>query len=63
MDDDTKDLIDKLLDYIPENRIGMRNGIEEIMEHPYFSDINFCKLAQRNYKVPCQEIITSCATL
>jgi hypothetical protein len=44
LDRDTRDLIDKLLDYTPENRLGM-NGYEELMGHPYFKNINFKELS------------------
>ena len=40
MEKEAIDLIDKLLDYIPENRLGMK-GIQELKNHPYFHDINF----------------------
>lgn len=40
LDENAKDLINKLLDLDPEHRLGC-NGAEEIKRHPYFSDINF----------------------
>ena len=36
--EDAKDLIQKLLKIYPENRLGA-NGIEDIFNHPFFSDI------------------------
>lgn len=43
LDKDAKNLIDRLLDYVPENRIGMRAdlGFDEIKMHPFFADIDF----------------------
>lgn len=38
--DEARDLITKLLIHDPEERLGA-NGSEEIMSHPYFSDINW----------------------
>jgi len=40
------DLINKLLDYAPENRLGMKSnnpfeGYNEIKNHPFFSDVDF----------------------
>jgi serine/threonine protein kinase len=58
MDKDATDLIDKLLDYAPENRIGMKSknpfdGYSEIKEHPFFSDIDFSQIESRTMKLPC----------
>ena len=40
--DEAKDLINKLLNIDPLKRIGYgKNGIEELKNHPYFSDINW----------------------
>jgi hypothetical protein len=52
LDANTRDLIDKLLDYTPENRIGMQ-GYNEIKRHPYFKNIDFKKLEARQLVVPC----------
>jgi hypothetical protein len=52
MDKDSKDLIDKLLDYTPENRIGLSN-YEELRSHPYFKGIDFKRLEERKLPVPC----------
>ena len=46
LDKDAANLIDRLLDYNPENRIGMKqknplDAYSEIKEHPYFSDIDW----------------------
>ena len=46
LDKDAVNLIDRLLDYIPENRIGMKSknpfdAYSEIKDHPYFSDIEW----------------------
>jgi hypothetical protein len=44
LDVETRDLIDRLLDYTPENRLGM-NGYDEVKNHPYFKGINLGSLA------------------
>lgn len=46
IDKDAANLIDRLLDFIPENRIGMKSknpfdAYSEIKEHPYFSEIEW----------------------
>lgn len=46
LDAATKDIIDKLLDYTPENRLGM-NNYSELRAHPYFKGIDFDKLQLR----------------
>ena len=47
MKDDIKDLLEGLLEIDPEKRIGMTHGIREIKEHPFFSDIDWGKLAKK----------------
>ena len=55
-DKNARDLIDKLLDPIPECRLGMRNtqaeGYIEIKEHPFFAGVDFDALTSRTAKVP-----------
>lgn len=36
MSDECKDLITKLLEKDPANRLGTNGGIEEILAHPWF---------------------------
>lgn len=55
LDPDARDLIDKLLDYTPENRIGM-SGYEELKTHPYFMGIDFQKLEEKKLPVPCPDV-------
>ena len=45
------DLINRLLIRKPENRIG-HNGIEEIIEHPWFKSINWNKLEKKELPSP-----------
>jgi serine/threonine protein kinase len=51
MDSDAQDLIDKLLDYTPESRIGFRS-YEELKDHPFFIGIDFEKLGKKQVTVP-----------
>ncbi len=46
-----RDLIEKLLNSNPRERIGY-NSSEEIMKHDFFKDIDFDKVLQREYKPP-----------
>ena len=44
MTEECKDLISNLLIKEPENRIGSDGGIDQILNHPWFSDIDVKKL-------------------
>jgi serine/threonine protein kinase len=46
MENDTKDIIDKLLDYTPENRLGV-SSYDELKAHPYFKGIDFTLLQNK----------------
>jgi len=54
LDKEAVDLIDRLLDYNIDTRIGVKD-INDIKNHPFFHDINFDFLASRKLKVPCQD--------
>eukprot|EP00940_MAST-03C_sp_MAST-3C-sp2_P000925 g925.t1 len=48
-----KSLIEQLLVPKPSMRLGMqRNGPKDILSHPWFSGIDWGKLAQKRYKAP-----------
>ena len=38
--EECKNLIEGLLSKNPEERIGMKGGVEEILDHEWFSNIN-----------------------
>lgn len=64
MDTSAVDLINKLLDYAPENRLGMKSnnpfeGYEEIKKHPYFADVDFQAIEARTMKLPCFDIFST----
>ena len=46
MDRDARDLVDKLLDMVPENRLGFRS-FEDLKSHQFFKDIDFSLLAEK----------------
>ena len=61
--DDAKNIISKLLEKDPNNRLG-KNGIKEIQKHPFFYSINFEDLKKKKIKAPFKpEIITDCSDL
>lgn len=50
MTDECKDFITSCLKKKPEERIGSSNGIDEIMQHPWFADIDVGKLMAKSLK-------------
>ena len=47
------DLLEKLLRYDPEYRIGCRDaGVAEIKQHPFFSGIDFDLIARKGIEAP-----------
>jgi serine/threonine protein kinase len=47
MTDDCKDFIQKCLKKDPKERLGATVGLEEIISHPWFSDINISDLIEK----------------
>merc|ERR1711957_644602 len=52
MSDDARDLISKLLEKDPTERIGSQGGIEEIIAHPWFKDIDLTMLLNKQLDAP-----------
>lgn len=46
-----KDFISSLLSKDPEQRLG-NNGHQEVMDHPFFSDLDFEAIQQKQYPAP-----------
>ena len=44
MSEELKDLIRKLLDRNPKTRIGSKDDINEIINHPFFKDVDIDKI-------------------
>ncbi|CAD8055386.1 unnamed protein product [Paramecium primaurelia] len=47
-----KDLINSLLQKIPEDRLGHYNGIKEILNHKWFQDVDFDAVLNKKVKPP-----------
>ena len=45
--DDAQDLINKLLDKNRKKRIGALGGVKEILEHPFFSELDIDALLKK----------------
>lgn len=57
-----KDILSKLLQKKPENRLGCspeRGGYQEIMQHPFFKDIDWGKLISKEIKPPIKPKVKS----
>ena len=52
MTEECKDLIFNLLVKEPENRMGSDGGIDQILKHPWFSDIDVDKLLKKEIPPP-----------
>ena len=52
MPDDAVDLIRKLLERNPEERLGYRRGAQEVMEHPFFDSIEWDALYKKEVVPP-----------
>ncbi|KAJ6229599.1 ribosomal protein S6 KINASE [Anaeramoeba flamelloides] len=60
VEDEARDLISSLLNRNPEKRLGMK-GVEEIKQHSFFSDLDWQKIYNKEYKpefIPTIEDIT-----
>jgi serine/threonine protein kinase len=49
---DSKDLIDKLLNKNKDKRLGKEKDFDEIISHPWFSDIDINKLMRKEITPP-----------
>jgi serine/threonine protein kinase len=52
MSEDIKDLLSKLLEKDPKNRIGTDGGVDEIMAHPWFAGFDFDGLEKKELDAP-----------
>lgn len=54
MSDELKDIITKLLNKDVETRLGSQNDADEIVNHPWFSDIDWDKIMKKELPSPFQ---------
>lgn len=52
MSDDAKDILSKLLEKNPDDRLGSDGGIEEVLSHPWFDAYDVDKLLNKQYEPP-----------
>ena len=50
MSPECKDFLTKILNKDPKERLGSKNGVQEILEHPWFKDLDPDKMVQRKIK-------------
>jgi len=44
---EVKDLLTKLLAKEPQERIGFKGGLAEILQHPWFRDVSLSQILER----------------
>jgi len=49
---EARDIISRLLDKNPDRRLGSSKDADEVMEHPFFSDINWTDLGRKRITPP-----------
>jgi serine/threonine protein kinase len=59
MSEECKDFISKLLDKDPAKRLGSKNGVDEILSHPFFASINFDELLIKKIEAPFKPKLSS----
>ena len=52
LSEEAKDVIRKLLEKNPKNRLGSKEGIEEIKRHPFFASIDFKAVEEKKLPAP-----------
>ena len=52
LSEEAKDVIRKLLEKNPKNRLGSKEGIEEIKKHPFFASIDFKAVEEKKLQAP-----------
>jgi serum/glucocorticoid-regulated kinase 2 len=57
LNEELKDLINKLLKFKPEQRLGAK-GFDEIKSHSFFKDIDWLKLLNKQMESPILPLIT-----
>lgn len=46
------DIVEKLLEKGYKQRLGSKNDVHEILEHPWFADLDIAKLEQQKIEPP-----------
>ena len=52
LQEDTKDIIRKLLEKNPKKRLGSQSGLEEIKKHPFFAGVDWDMILQKKVPAP-----------
>ena len=58
MSDECKDFISKLLEKKPENRLGTQGGLDEVLAHPWFAEIDPKTILSKEYPSPMKPILS-----
>ena len=49
---ETKDIISKMLEKDNKKRLGAKNGMDDVINHPYFKNFEFDKLMKKDLEPP-----------
>ena len=52
LSDELKDLLLRLLCKDPESRLGVENGLQDILSHPWFGKVSLKKISEKKIKPP-----------
>ena len=59
MSDNCKDFITKLLEKTPANRLGTRGGLEEVLAHPWFAELDHEQILDRRIEAPMRPTLSA----
>ena len=59
MSDACKDFITKLLEKDPANRLGTKGGLDEVMSHPFFAELNMQEIVAKTIPAPFRPKLSS----
>ena len=58
MSDNCKDFITKLLEKTPSNRLGTQGGLQEVLAHPWFAELDHEQILDRRIEAPMRPTLS-----
>jgi len=58
MSENCKNFITRCLEKQPANRLGTRGGLEEVLAHPWFAELDHEKILDRRIEAPVRPQLT-----
>lgn len=59
MSENCKNFITRLLEKNPANRLGSRGGLEEVLTHPWFAELDHEKILERRIEAPVRPTLSA----